>query len=301
MIRLLYLTVLTTLLSSSLIMLQILPASSDPPSNTQSLDQSMIDERKPSAPTIDTICKTLAKSAEQFDIPQDFFARLIWKESRFDHLAVSPVGAQGIAQFMPYTAKERGLPNPFDIEQALPASAKFLKELHGNFGSWGLAAAAYNAGPARVARWLGNGGFLPLETEDYVLDITGRTVDHYSNGDEISHYPLDQTLSFFEACLRLPLIRTNTTAMATRPSQPWAIQVAGNFRRSVVSAQWARLQKKNPSLFSSHQAYITRIRTPMGRRGVYVARIGAESRKSAENLCEKIRAANNSCIIRKNH
>jgi len=52
-----------------------------------------------------------------------FFARLIWKESRFDIKAVSPAGAQGVAQFMPATAKRRGLADPFDPEQAIPASA----------------------------------------------------------------------------------------------------------------------------------------------------------------------------------
>ena len=54
---------------------------------------------------------------------RDFFARLIWKESRFDPNAVSPAGAEGIAQFMPGTAAMRGLKNSFDIEQAIPASA----------------------------------------------------------------------------------------------------------------------------------------------------------------------------------
>ncbi|TIP53605.1 MAG: lytic transglycosylase domain-containing protein, partial [Mesorhizobium sp.] len=67
--------------------------------------------------------------AQQNGLPKDFFARLIWKESRFDPNAVSPVGAEGIAQFMPGTAKMRGLANPFDIEQALPASAKYLAEM----------------------------------------------------------------------------------------------------------------------------------------------------------------------------
>ncbi|MGB5842313.1 MAG: transglycosylase SLT domain-containing protein, partial [Brucella anthropi] len=65
-------------------------------------------------PTVGRICQLIGANADIHGIPRDFFARLIWKESRFDHNAVSPVGAEGIAQFMPYTAKERGLADPFD-------------------------------------------------------------------------------------------------------------------------------------------------------------------------------------------
>src|SRR5690606_2812236 len=102
-------------------------------------------------------------------------------ESRFDANAVSPVGAEGIAQFMPGTARMRGLADSFDIDLAIPASAAYLAELKAGFGNLGLAAAAYNAGENRVARWLSSGGFLPLETEDYVLDIMGEPADMFSN------------------------------------------------------------------------------------------------------------------------
>ena len=66
---------------------------------------------------------------------------------------MSPVGAQGIAQFMPGTASERGLFDPFDPVSALPKAAEFLEELHHTFGNLGLAAAAYNAGPMVVGNW----------------------------------------------------------------------------------------------------------------------------------------------------
>ena len=58
-----------------------------------------------------------------------FFARLLWKESLFDAAAVSPAGAQGIAQFMPGTAKLRGLSDAFNPAEALYASAAYLAEL----------------------------------------------------------------------------------------------------------------------------------------------------------------------------
>ena len=93
------------------------------------------------------------------ELPFEFFARVIWQESRFRSDVIGPVTrsgqqAQGIAQFMPVTAAERLLRNPFDPAQALPKSAEFLRELRKQFGNLGLAAAAYNAGPGRVRGWL---------------------------------------------------------------------------------------------------------------------------------------------------
>ncbi|KAB2692065.1 transglycosylase SLT domain-containing protein [Brucella pseudogrignonensis] len=255
---------------------------------------------KKAEPTVARICELIEASAENRGIPKDFFARLIWKESRFDHRAVSPVGAQGIAQFMPYTAKERGLADPFDIEQAIPASASFLSELKGAFGNWGLAAAAYNAGPTRVSNWMRSGGFLPLETEDYVLDLTGAPADNFASGNEITNRPLDAKLTFTEACKRLPIVRTATIPMSQIKPKPWGIQVAGNFRRSVAVNQWSRLRKQFSSVLAGHNPVISRVRTPMARRGIYAVRIGADSRSEADNICSKLRAVGGACIVLRN-
>lgn len=251
-------------------------------------------------PSVAKICRLIAASADMHGVPQDFFARLIWKESRFDHRAVSPVGAQGIAQFMPYTAKERGLADPFDIEQALPASALFLKDLKLAFGNWGLAAAAYNAGSGRVSSWMRNGGFLPLETENYVLDITGRAADDFTSGIDIDARPLDPKRSFSEACRRLPIVRTSTIAMSNIKPKPWGIQVAGNFRRSVAAAQWDRIRRQFPAVLRGHDPVISRVRTPMGRRGIYAVRIGADSRSEADLICRDLRSAGGACIVARN-
>ncbi len=55
------------------------------------------------------------RTATDHDLPPDFFARLIWRESRFRPDALSYKGAQGIAQFMPGTAKLRGLQDSYDV------------------------------------------------------------------------------------------------------------------------------------------------------------------------------------------
>ena len=112
----------------------------------------------------------------------DFFVRVIWQESRFNALAVSPKGAQGIAQFMPRTADWRGLSNPFDVIAALKASASYLRDLRNRFGNLGLAAAAYNAGPQRVQDWLSARGGLPKETRHYVQIVTGHSAEEWSGG-----------------------------------------------------------------------------------------------------------------------
>ena len=103
--------------------------------------------QSPSAPpsngaaSVASICDALAAAAGENDLPVDFFARLIWQESRFDPTAVSRAGAQGVAQFMPATASARGLADPFDPIEAIAHSAKLLRDLRREFGNLGLAAA----------------------------------------------------------------------------------------------------------------------------------------------------------------
>ena len=126
-----------------------------------------------------TLCGIVEASAKTEGLPVAFFTKLIWRESSFRPTAVSPAGARGVAQFMPGTASERGLVDPFDPASAIPASAKFLGELKRRFGNLGLAAAAYNAGQTAVGNWLAGKGSLPFETQDYVLAITGRDAEEW--------------------------------------------------------------------------------------------------------------------------
>jgi len=139
---------------------------------------------KPQEVLTGQVCEQLAAAAQQHGLPVDFLARLIWQESRFNPRAVSPVGAQGLAQFMPRTAAEYGLQNPFDPLAALPASARFLRVLHDQFGNLGLAAAAYNAGAGRIQNWLARRGKLPEETRNYVKIITGQPPEKWIAEDK---------------------------------------------------------------------------------------------------------------------
>jgi soluble lytic murein transglycosylase-like protein len=112
-------------------------------------------------PTAQSVCEVLATAATANDLPVDFFTRLIWQESRFKPDAISPKGAQGIAQFMPMTARSSGLADPFNPLDAIAKSGQLLRELRHEFGNLGLAAAAYNAGSGRVHDWIGGRRSLP--------------------------------------------------------------------------------------------------------------------------------------------
>ena len=125
------------------------------------------------------VCDTLEKAAQTNDLPMAFFIRLLLQESGFQPEVVSTAGAQGVAQFMPEVSASVGLENPFDPAQAIPASARLLRELHRQFGNLGLAAAAYNAGPKRIQDWLAKKGGLPEETKGYVKTITGRSAESW--------------------------------------------------------------------------------------------------------------------------
>lgn len=126
------------------------------------------------------LCTAAAFEAANNNLPIGFFANLIQQESNFRVDVVSHKGAQGIAQFMPGTAAERGLADPFDPIPALGASAKLLSNLRERLGNLGLAAAAYNAGPQRVADWLVKQGGMPAETQHYVRRITGIPVEEWA-------------------------------------------------------------------------------------------------------------------------
>lgn len=142
------------------------------------------------ADPLSRICSTIEDAARANGLPIDFLVRLIWQESRFNPSAIGPTTrngerAQGIAQFTPGTAAERHLVEPYDPAEALPKSGEFLAELRDKFGNLGLAAAAYNAGPARVSDFIARSRVLPAETRHYVLAVTGRSIEDWARAGNI--------------------------------------------------------------------------------------------------------------------
>ncbi|MDT8345462.1 MAG: lytic transglycosylase domain-containing protein [Thermohalobaculum sp.] len=247
------------------------------------------------------LCHLIETSATAHGLPPEFFARLIWKESRFDARAVSPKGAQGVAQFMPATARLRGLGDPFDPAQAVPASAAYLAELRVRFGNLGLAAAAYNAGEDRVARYLGGAAGLPGETLDYVLSITFRPAAWFrAPGREVEPRPLDAARTFHTACRDLPVMKTRAVLFEGAPWKPWGVQVAGHIRRAVAMGQFARVQARHARIIGDHAPMVVQARVGTGARRIWSVRLGADSRSEAVRLCARLRVAGGACMVRRN-
>ena len=110
------------------------------------------------------------KTARKYGLPENIFLSLVKHESGWKVDARSPVGAFGLTQLMPATAKGLGV-DPSDPLQALDGGARYLKQQLDKFGDIKLALAAYNAGPGAVERY--NGVPPYKETQSYVRNIVG--------------------------------------------------------------------------------------------------------------------------------
>jgi hypothetical protein len=262
--------------------------------------------------TREAMCLMIESAARANDLPLEFFARVIWQESRFQSNAVGPVTrngqrAQGIAQFMPGTASERRLLDPFDPVQALPKSAEFLSELRGQFGNLGLAAAAYNAGPRRVQEWLAGTGGMPQETRNYVSAITGASVDEWASagrgGKMLDRAPNTSCRELMALLRRAPnfFVTELEAHIELAAAKLWGVQLAAGFDRNKALAMYARAMTRlrgvigdqDPSLLSS----LMRTR---GTRPFYQVRIGADTRPAADDLCNRIRRAGGACFVLRN-
>jgi hypothetical protein len=253
------------------------------------------------------LCNRMEQAAAENGLPFDFFVRVIWQESRFDAQAVSPKGAQGIAQFMPKTAESRGLANPFDVGPALKASASYLQDLRVRFGNLGLAAAAYNAGPQRLQDWLSARVELPGETRHYVKIVTGHSADEWIGGTTRANLELPEPLSCTDVSKIGPrtAMRPNggaekVLANTSSQAQPgWGIQLIGSPSQVSALASFQQMQKAYRNLLLSRQPLV--IQSKVGTNGSwYRVRVAADSRSEAEKLCSDLRAAGGSCLVQRN-
>lgn len=114
----------------------------------------------------------IAQLAARYDLSPRLLEAVVWQESRWNPNAVSPVGARGLAQLMPGTARDLRV-NPHDPYANLEGGARYLRMMLNMFGGdIEKALAAYNAGPARVTK--ANGIPNIRETQNYVAAIMGR-------------------------------------------------------------------------------------------------------------------------------
>lgn len=249
------------------------------------------------------VCRTLAASASEAGLDPHFFARLIWRESLFDANAVSHAGAQGIAQFMPGTAKERGLADPFNPAEALRASAHLLVDLRNQFGNLGMAAAAYNAGPGRVSKFLAGRSGLPGETRAYVAAITGFRGDQWRDGKPQPDYRLDGDTPFRTACLQKAKGRGIAAFKAAPDPQataPWAAVLASHRSKDIVQYRYDRVASRLPTSLRGMQPTYVSASLPGVRGNQMTAQLGAESRSAARDLCRQATRAGVPCVVVRN-
>jgi hypothetical protein len=258
-------------------------------------------------PFVEIVCPLMQQQAETRGLPPMPFVRLIWKESRFNPNAVSPKGAQGIAQFMPGTAADRGLADPFEPKSAIVHSASLLADLSREFGNFGLAAAAYNAGEERVRGWLAGDRTLPWETRAYVVFVTGRVAEEWKLPEtELPDALKTDGDAVQESCKSLaPLVvravYETEPLTASGAWRPWGAHVSTAFSKAKALAMFARLRREHASVLADREPFVTPVRNlSRGRRALYQVQIGADSRADASEICTALRRDGGACIVQKN-
>jgi hypothetical protein len=253
------------------------------------------------------VCPEIRSAAAANNLPAGFLTKLIWQESRFIPTAVSQAGAQGIAQFMPATARWRGLTNPFDPYWSIRESARWLGELRAQFGNLGLAAAAYNAGPRRIEDWLSGKRGLPRETKAYVRIVTGLAAEEWTrpglrNNDGFVTAPTDcQNLSLSVLGLRLPSPKIKgppANREAVSLAQKWSLQLIGDASETRALAAYGSLRNKFPGILGSRPPVV--IKRQLGGRSRafwYQIRIAENSRERADVLCSELKSAGGRCLV----
>jgi hypothetical protein len=269
------------------------------------------EKAEPITDSREAMCLLIESAASANGLPVEYFARLIWQESSFRPDAVGPrtrngERAEGIAQFMPRTATERGLLYPFNPVDALTNSAQFLRALSKEFGNLGLAAAAYNAGPKRVRNWLSGISELPRETQNYVRTITGRDAEEWK---EIGVAEME--FAARTDCRQLMATRVRASNVFVTELQrrvqegalkPWGVQLNAGFSREHVLDIYASLEHKYRTILANADPLILHMKfRSRGPHDFYQVRVGTDSRERANKLCDALRAAGGACMVLRNN
>ena len=246
------------------------------------------------------LCDALGAAAAANELPVEFFTRLIWQESRFKPDAISRKGAQGIAQFMPATARASGLENPFNALDAITKSGQLLRDLRREFGNLGFAAAAYNAGSGRVHDWLNGHRRLPQETRAYVRIVTGHSVEEWAAGKA---NPVEMPSLKAVPCdlPAIALVPPHPEASKPKPEtiKPWGVEIVGGTTPKDALARYHEWQPKYAAIVGDREPRVV-IRGVIGQAGAARVRVYEDTRPAAEKLCAALRAAGTYCDVMRN-
>ena len=223
---------------------------------------------------IPDVCRLIEAAAQESGLDRDFFARLLWKESLFDAAAVSPAGAQGIAQFMPETAKLRGLGDAFNPAEALVASARYLSELSRDW-----ATSASRRSPTTAARRGRRASSPPRPACRSRPAPMSR--DHRPLGRDLARRAAGVGRprarqgggDFQAACIARAEARSLREPRA--PVLPWGVIVASNRDGAGAERQVARLQNRYAAILRGETVAYTSGRRPGCRPGCMSRRSAA--------------------------
>ena len=253
-------------------------------------------------PTADDICRAVEEDAAANGLPVEFFARVIWQESRFNAQAVSPKGAQGIAQFMPRDGGLARLADPFDPIEALKHSASYLHDLREQI----------RQSRARCRRLQCRSGAgecvarrAPRAAE---RDAQLRGDHHRLDRDEwASPSPpqtAETTIPQGVPCTRLANLILAPKEQAQRIAAyvpRWGMQLTANWSESKAWAVYRMIAKQYAALIGDREPIVIRSRgIGLGSAMRYNIRIADDNRGYLEKFCNKLIAAGGACVVLRN-
>lgn len=247
-------------------------------------------------------CAAIEVFATRHGLDTGFFARLIWQESRFDPNALSHANARGIAQFIPSTARLRGLKDPYNPADALEHSAQYLAEMVRRYGNEGLAAIGYNGGEGRAEGFVQGRGLAP-ETVNYVPIITGLSAEQWRDSPPEAHdFSLAPGVGFQQACREMASNRRLTAIKRVAPPvKPWGVQLGFGTSKDAAQTKVRAMTRSCRGQMAGEKLDLIFVKNRVsGRKGFYFARIGRDSRRGAQRLCDSLRRARCTCLVVEN-
>ena len=188
----------------------------------------------------------IQQAAQTHGVSSGLIKAVMHTESGFNSNARSPVGAQGLMQLMPATARRFNVSNAYDPQQNIMAGARYLAWLLKRFnGNTSLALAGYNAGEGNVSKY---GGIPPFrETQDYVRRVTSRYNNLYSGGVSLSSGNSNNTAQIVATDYTPPAANTATLAPVSPAQQQ-------RYQREIISDSSGSFTDRPANSYSTNNA-----------------------------------------------